>query len=243
MVLLLLIHVKLVNIEIRNVGVSMLYNMDCFELLKEIKDKSVDLVLTDPPYLMQYKTNHRKNKKHEFCTEITGDKDFDIDRYLKECHRILKDDTGIYVFCNSNKVDIFKIAFEKYFKLKNIIVWVKNNWTAGDLKGAFGKQYELILYGNKGRKLINGKRITDVWKFDRVVGKNQLHQNQKPLDLLELCLEKSSNKNDLVFDGCFGSGSTAVACHKLKREFIGSEINKEYFQIAIKRLIDRSAGA
>ena len=67
-----------------------------------------------------------------------------------------------------------------YFKVKNMIIWKKNNWTAGDLKGQFGKQYEILFLANKVRKEINGKRFSDVWEFDKVVGKNQLHQNEKP---------------------------------------------------------------
>lgn len=213
-----------------------IYCNNCFDMFPLLKDESVDLVVTDPPYLMNYATNRRNNKEHKFCKPIIGDKDFDIELYLSECHKKMKNNTGIYVFCNSNKVDVFKIAMEKYFKLKNIIIWVKNNWTAGDLKGAFSKQHEFILYGNKGRKIINGKRITDVWYFNKIVGKKQLHQNQKPVELLELCIEKSSNEGDLVFDGCLGSGSTAIAAINKNRRFIGIEKDKEYFKIAMQRL-------
>jgi site-specific DNA-methyltransferase (adenine-specific) len=142
----------------------------------------------------------------------------------------------MYIFCNQNKIDFFKQELEKYFKIKNLIVWIKNNWTAGDLKAAYGKQYEFIFYVNKGRREINGKRLTDVWYFNRVAGKQQLHQNQKPLDLIKQCILKSSNEGDLVFDGFMGSGTTAIACKELNRNFIGFELDKEYFDIANKKL-------
>ena len=76
----------------------------------------------------------------------------------------------MYMFCNFDKVDFFKQELQKYFTIKNMIVWVKNNWTMGDLEAQYGKQYELIFYVNKGRRKINGKRLTDVWELGRVAG-------------------------------------------------------------------------
>lgn len=122
------------------------------------------------------------------------------------------------------------------FKIKNIIVWVKNNWTAGDTKAAFGKQYEFIILANKGRKFFNGKRLTDVWFYDRVSGKKQLHQNQKPLSLIEQCILKHSDKNEIVLDPFMGSGTTGVACVNTNRRFIGMELDKQYFDIAKERI-------
>jgi site-specific DNA-methyltransferase (adenine-specific) len=214
-----------------------IYNMDCLEGMKYIEDESIDLIVTDPPYLMNYKTNYRKIKNHKFCKTILNDNNPNlISKYIKECHRILKNNSAMYIFCNQNKIDFFKQELEKYFKIKNLIVWIKNNWTAGDLKAAYGKQYEFIFYVNKGRREINGKRLTDVWYFKRVAGKQQLHQNQKPLDLIKQCILKSSNEGDLVFDGFMGSGTTAIACKELNRNFIGFELDKEYFDIANKKL-------
>ena len=215
-----------------------LYKGDCLEVMKDISDKSIDLIVTDPPYLIKYKTNYRKDKKHDFCSEIANDGNYElISNYIKECYRILKNDTAMYMFCNCDRVDYFKQELEKAgFKIKNMIIWVKNNWTAGDLKAQFGKQYEIIFLVNKGRKYFNGKRITDVWNFDRVSGNKQVHQNQKPLDLLEQCILKHSEENDIVFDGFMGSGSTGVACKHTNRRFIGIELDDNYFEIAKKRI-------
>lgn len=162
--------------------------------MSNLKNNSIDLIVTDPPYLMDYKTNYRKDKRHDFCKPIIGDNDEGlIKSFIKESYRVLKDDSAMYVFCNSNRIDFFKKEIETVgFKIKNIIVWVKNNWTAGDLKASFGKQYEFIILANKGRAFFNGKRLSDVWEFDRVVGKNQLHQNQKPIELIERMILKHS---------------------------------------------------
>ena len=215
-----------------------LYCDDCLNIMKQIENESIDLIVTDPPYLIKYKTNHRKNKDHDFCSEILNDDNEQlIIDYIRECYRILKNNTAMYMFCNCDKVDFFKQELENAgFKIKNMIIWVKNNWTAGDLKAQFGKQYEIIFLVNKGRKCFNGKRITDVWMFDKISGKKQLHQNQKPVDLLKQCILKHSDENDIVFDGFMGSGSTGVACIETKRNFVGCEIYKEYYDKSIARI-------
>lgn len=143
----------------------------------------------------------------------------------------------MYMFCSSKTIDFFKSEAEKAgFKVKNIIVWVKNNWTAGDLAAQFGQQYEPILLLNKGRREFNGKRLTDVWNFPRIAGKQQLHQNQKPVELIEQCILKHSNEGETVFDGFLGSGTTAVAAVNTNRHYIGFEIDPKYFDIANKRI-------
>ncbi|MFZ3166332.1 MAG: site-specific DNA-methyltransferase [Candidatus Methanoperedens sp.] len=212
--------------------------------MKDIPNESIDLIVTDPPYLINYKTNRRtvrmktgNGEKHDFCSTIEGENDPDlILSYIKECHRILKNNTAIYMFCSFDKIDFFKIELEKYFELKNMIIWVKNNHTAGDLEAQFGKKYEIILLGNKGRKPFNGDRITDVWEFDKIVGEEQLHQNQKPIKLIKQCVEKHSKYDDVVFDGFVGSGTTLVAAKELGRKFIGVEIDEKYCKIAFDRL-------
>jgi len=218
-----------------------LKNIDCLELLKSIENEKIDLVVTDPPYLIDYKTNRRINKEHKFCSAIKNDNNPDlISKVIKELHRIMKNNTAGYMFCSSDKVDFFKQEIEKYFKIKNIIIWVKNNWTAGDLKAQFGKQYEMIILFNKGRCLFNGKRLTDIWNFDRVAGKKQLHQNEKPIDLIKLAIEKHSKEEDLVLDCFAGSNTTGLACLQTNRNFIGCELDKEYFEIAKKRIEEHS---
>lgn len=95
---------------------------DCLEIMKDIPNESVDLIVTDPPYLMNYKTNYRKDKSHKFCNPIKGDNDsLLIHNYILECYRIMKNNTAMYMFCNSNKIDFFKkrtrvsrVQYKKY---------------------------------------------------------------------------------------------------------------------------------
>lgn len=200
-----------------------------------IDDKSIDLIVTDPPYLINYKSNRRQDKTHKFSKTILNDNNTElIKSYIKECYRILKDNTAMYMFCSFDKVDFFKEEIEKYFNVKNIIIWEKNNHTAGDLEAQFGKKYEMLILANKGRRLFNGDRLTDVWRFNRVSSDKLIHQNQKPIELIKRCIIKHSDIEDVIFDGFMGSGTTAVACIDTDRHFIGSEIDKEYFEIAQK---------
>ena len=210
-----------------------LYNGDCLEIMDKLIEEGVkvDCIITDPPYGMNFKSNHRKQK----YKNIKNDNNLDfIEDYFKKCYDVLKEDTHIYCFCSWHNIDKFKIEFEKYFKLKNIIVWEKNNTSMGDLKGSYAPKHEFILYGHKGRRLRNGFRYADIIKANRT--NNKLHPTQKPVDLLETFINQSTNKNEIILDGFMGSGSTGVACMNTNRRFIGIELDNNYFNIAKQRI-------
>lgn len=192
----------------------------------------VDCVITDPPYLTEYATHRRKDKGHKFCKAIQNDDNPQlIVDLVPLLYDVMKDNTPLYMFCNSDKVDFFKQEIEKRFTVKNIIVWDKGNHTAGDLEAQYGKRYEFIIYANKGRaKFVDGApRYEDIWKFARVSWKEQIHQNQKPTDLLSRIINNHTQKGDLILDPFAGSCATAVAAHRLKRDYIGFEIDDEYY--------------
>lgn len=175
----------------------------------------------------------RRRKK--IYAKIKGDKSLEwLDEYFSECFRIMRENTAIYCFCSWHNVDAFKKSFEKYFKLKNVIIWVKNNHGSGDLKASYAPKHEFILYGNKGRKFLNGKRMEDVLFFNKT--KNENHPTEKPVALLETLICNSSDKDALVFDGFMGSGSTCVAAINTNRKYIGFELDEEYFEIAENRI-------
>lgn len=216
-----------------------IYNLDCIEGMKEIPDNFIDLIVTDPPYLINYKTNRRKNKNHDFCTPIQNDNNPElIVEYIKECHRIMKENAAMYMFCNWKKVGFFKRELEKKFNLTKMIIWIKNNHTAGDLKCSFGNRNEYIYLVNKsGYPFDDDDTQDDLWFFDKVAGKALIHQNQKPQPLIEKCIMKHSKENDIVFDGFAGSGTTAFAAKKLGRQFLGFELEKNYCDEANKKLL------
>ena len=219
-----------------NINNIKLYNGDCIEVMGELENNSVDLVVTDPPYLMDYQSNRRK--KEDRFDKIKNDKGnyILIQEYLEECHRIMKDNTAIYCFCSWHNIDFFKKEFEKYFKLKNIIVWNKNNHGTGDLKGSYAPRYEFILFGHKGRTLLREKRIADVIDCAKIPSKKLTHPTEKPQELLEIFIKQSSDEGGVVFDDFMGTGSCGIVANKLNRGFMGIELDENYFNIAEERI-------
>ncbi len=205
-------------------------NADCLDILRKLPDKCVDLVLTDPPYGINYQSSRRINK----CSKITNDNNLNwLPIILSELKRISKDTAIWYIFCSWHHIDKFKQEIDKIKHIKNILIWNKNNFGFGDLKCDFSPKYEMIFFCNEHTPL-NGKRIANVLNFAK--SNNSLHPTQKPLDLFETLIWKASQPNDLILDCFSGSGTTAVAAHKLGRRFICIEKDPDYWAASIKRL-------
>lgn len=197
---------------------------DCIVEMGKMNEGSVDMILTDPPYLINFRSNHRKVK----FDNIKGDDDPKLIKdFVKESFRVLKDNSAFYCFCSWHNVGYFKDCIEDAgFKIKNVIIWVKNNTGMGDLKGSYAPKYEMIIFAVKGKRNLNGYRHPDVLHFKRVPPK--LHPTEKPVDLLELLLSTSSNEGDTVLDPFAGSGSTGKACENLGRNCILIEKDENY---------------
>lgn len=211
--------------------INKVFNEDCLTGIKRINDKSIDLVLTDIPYGMDFQSSRRKEKH----LKIQNDIDVNwFPHWIKEIDRITKDDAHLYIFCSHHKIDFFKSEIEKYRKVKNIIIWEKNNHGSGDLLGDYAPKYEMVLFCSNGNKKLNGGRDANIIKANRT--QNNLHPTEKPVNLMEYFISKSSNQDDLVLDTFAGSGSTLVACKNTNRNFIGFEIETLYINTINKRL-------
>lgn len=215
-----------------------IYNADCVQAMREMPAACVDMILTDPPYLVQYKTNMRADKNHKFCSEILNDNNPELIRdYFVECYRILKDNTPLYSFCDIDKIGYFRECIEAAgFVIRCNIVWSKGGGGMGDLERTFAPDYEMLILANKGDAKIFGKRHGSVWEIPKVSSDKLVHQNQKPTPLLIRAITAGSKEGDIVFDGFMGSGSTAVAARKSKRQYIGFELDPEYFTICKNRI-------
>jgi len=213
---------------------------DCLERMKDIPDGSVDMVLTDPPYGMDYQSNRRTatEKFNKFNNDIDL---FWLDDFCCELHRLMKDNTAAYVFCSWHKVDVFKKSLEKYFKIKNLLVWVKNNHGSGDLKGAYAPKHEFVFFVHKGRSLLRDGRRPDILEYSKVSGGNMKHPTEKPVELLSRLIKDSSDECDSIFDPFMGSGTTGVAAINTNRKFIGIELDSDYFSIAKSRIKEAKA--
>ncbi len=215
-------HQKLIN---------KIHNENCMNTMGRMKNKFIDLIVTDPPYGMKFRSNHRAKR----YGDIHWDDNLDwVNDFCAETNRILKADSHLYMFCSFHNVDIFKQSLERYFTIKNILIWEKNNTSMGDLKGDYAPKYEMILFATKGRRLLNGRRDPNIVKFARTG--NKLHPTQKPVELISYLVNKSSKENDIVYDPFMGSGTTAEAAYTSNRNYIGSEIMTIYYEISLTRL-------
>lgn len=224
------------RIDNEGLALNTVHEGDCLTVMKEIPGKSVDLVVTDPPYLMNYQS--RRRVVSEQFRKIDNDVDSHelISDYIAECHRILKDDTAMYMFCSWHHIDFFKTEFERYFKLKNLIVWNKNNHGSGDLKGSYAPKHEFVLFGHKGRTLFREKRIPDVIDCAKISSTKLTHPTEKPQDLLGLFIRNSSDAGDVVFDGFAGTGSTTLSAIANGRNALTIELDSNYVAIAQRRI-------
>lgn len=201
----------------------MIYNADCLEILNTISNNSIDCIITDPPYGIRYNSNHRINKKKS----IENDNQFFLP--INILWNKLKED-GLLLFFFSQKNWIVDS------RIKDYIVWIKNNHTAGDLKQGLGNKYEMIAYCPKKEYKFPHKRPTNVIMNDKVIiGENQ-HPTEKPIELLEKMILLYTKEDDVILDPFMGTGSTIVASKNLKRKYIGIEIEENYFNIAKERL-------
>ena len=208
-----------------------IYNEDCIITMNSMDDEVIDLIIADPPYGMQFRSNHR----YEQYDKIHGDDNLDwLPSWSKECYRILKNNTHLYCFCSYHNIDIFKQELQKHFNIKNILVWEKNNTGMGDLTGDYAPKYEMIIFCVKGKRILNGRRDSNIIYSQKT--KNELHPTQKPTYLIRKPIAKSSLMNDVIYDPFMGSGTTAISCIMEKRRWMGSEINEKYVETAYKRI-------
>jgi len=219
-------------------GNAKLYNDDCLEIFKGIPDASIDLIVTDCPYKVVSGGSTNINGGIFGDDQIKTGKVFDHNdiefmTWLPDVYRVLKDGTHAYIMVNERNLASLQSAAEQCgFKFVNILIWEKNNVTPNRY---YMKRAEYILMLRKGKaRTINFPGTSNVLKFDNIVGR-KVHPTQKPVALMRVLIENSSNEGDTVMDPFMGSGSTGVACMNTGRNFIGVEIDKKYFDIAAAR--------
>jgi DNA modification methylase len=209
--------------------------------MAKLPDGCVDLIATDPPYGINYVTNHR-SKEHDtrgISREVANDtvwSDYWFGKVVEAAYRILRLDRHAYFFCPDETLPQMVQSIRSVFTFKNILVWKKGNWTAGDLEGAYGKECEFIIFAHKGRRPLIGGRPSSHLAYPRVSPDKTLHSCQKPTPLMSYLIEHSTHPGEIVCDPFVGSGSTAVAAMGCGRDFIGWEMDPKTYGIAKSRL-------
>lgn len=233
---------KIGRFEIDNI-----YNEDCYQAIKDIPDKSIDLVYIDPPY--DFMTKHQSNNYSRagafgklgrtYHSELENSsiiKGIDVKKILDELCRIMKK-VYIYIWCNKDQI----YQYLDYFKDYNmeLLTWHKTNPipTCND-KYLSDTEY-LILAREKGCKIYGTYETKSKYYISEcnVADKKEYeHPTIKPLEFVKNHIINSTQPGDVVLDCFMGSGTTAVACKELNRHFLGFELNPTYWQIAIDRV-------
>lgn len=209
---------------------------DCLNYINTLQDKSIDCLLTDPPYGENFQMNKYDN---ELSRKIENDESLEdalilLDDMLSRVKPKLKDNAHLYIFCSWKNFAEFKEVVSNHFKVKNALIWNKELFGMGDLKGNYADTYEMIIFAGGNREFVKrpGNIITCRFNEER------FHNTQKPVDLLSELIENSTDAGDLIFDPFLGSGSTAVASKKLNRNYSGCELDEQNYKITLKRLAD-----
>lgn len=219
-----------------------LYKGDCLEVMDELIAKGVvvDVIITDPPYkvISGGKPKHKGQPSGLLSKndgKIFTHNDLKEEDWFPKIFKLLKDEGHCYIMTNTINLERYlRLARESGFLLHNLLVWEKNNCTPNRW---YMKNCEYTLFLRKGRaKKINKVGSKTVHKFKNE--QNKSHPSEKPIELMEMYVENSTNEGELVLDFTMGSGTTGVACKNLGRDFIGIEMDNGYFEIAKNRIED-----
>lgn len=275
-----------------------IYNCRYEDKINEIGDETIDLVLTDIPYLISRKTRFKGIKDY---TKLNGESNYfgmeyefddpsfcDIENYVRECCRILKKGGNLIIWSSwqlmGDLEELIRSTLNDKMKEPRTGIWIKSNPMPANidikavnatemficvakgenatfnltkyknriLKGEFeinkAKSYNCIndelknciLEIEDGTQTFNDKYERLIYIEPKVHEKIRIHPTEKPLKIIKHLIETYSNKGDTVFDGLMGSGVTAQASKLLGRDYMGFEINKEYYERAITRLNSRN---
>jgi len=227
---------------------------DCLDKMMDIEENSIDMILTDCPYKIvsggctkiPFKgettgilTHRQTEKRTDWVDDVRTGKMFkhnkiNFEDWLPIIYKIIKDNSHCYIMINSRNLSELQNESEKVgFKFQNLLIWDKGNVTPNRW---YMQGFECILMLRKGKSVkINKMGTSNILRVKNIIGKKK-HPTEKPVSLLEIMIENSSKKGDLILDPFMGSGTTGLAAKNLNRNFIGIEKDDKYFEIAKNRI-------
>lgn len=211
-----------------------IYNEDCLVGMQRIPDGSVDLVCTDIPY---NEVNRDDNGLRKLDKELADVGLFDVSELTRTL--CAKTKGSVYMFCGINQVSNIRRAMSECNLSTRLIIWEKTNPSPMNGDKIWLSGIECCVFGKKSGAVFNEFCKNTVFRYP--CGDSNVHPTQKPLTLIRRLVLASSPLGGVVLDPFMGSGTTAVACIKEKRHFIGFELNKDYFDIAEKRIRQEQA--
>jgi site-specific DNA-methyltransferase (adenine-specific)/modification methylase len=249
-----------------NLEINRIIRGNCLEILPQIPDKSVDLVITDPPFNVMNKTDLKFKHRADITQQVSFDEFESYQTYLSFTEKWvrtvaakMKQDSSLYVFFAVQFItDLMRICLSFDMKYKGVLVWHKSNPAPKIRKSGYVSSTEAILFMVKGKPpfhFLGQNKMHNFITTPICMGEERLrlelsdqnaesggkitqtlHPTQKPMALYEHFISVSSNEGDLVCDPFAGTGTANAACRKLKRYCIGIEKNEEYIGFAQKRL-------
>lgn len=220
-----------------------LINGGCLEYMRTLEDESIDLIVTDPPYPTTSR-GHAGNSGGMLQKEINKKgkvfehNNIDCTEYAPEFYRLLKDGSHCYVMTNHiNLIKMLNVFTDCGFHFIKSLIWNKGNKIMGQY---YMSQFEYILFFRKGYgKKINNCGTADILSVPNKKTKDEngknIHDTEKPVELMKILIENSTQKGDIVLDPFVGVGGTILACIESERDYIGIELDENYYNIAKER--------
>lgn len=214
---------------------------DCLEVMAGMEADSVDAIVTDPPYGVDYQSAWRTDRR-TWKPKIANDKAPFI-WWLYQAARVLREPGAVLCFCRWDTQDVFQTALEAAgLTVKSQVIWDRVGHGMGDLTGAFAPQHDVIWFATKGRFTFPGSRPKSVISVPRLAGSVLQHPNEKPVELMCQLVTAICPPGGTVLDPFMGSGTTGVAAVQEGRFFIGIELDPEYHRIAQARIAHAEQG-
>lgn len=199
---------------------------DCRLLLPHIPQESIDLIVTDPPYGVSYRSRDGR-------TFLNDDNTLWIQPVFTELYRVLKPDSFCITFCGFTNTDVFLSAWKAAgFRPLDVLVWAKQYPSSERFIGRYHEQAYLLAKGRPDKPHLRLPSVSEEWRYTG----NKLHPTQKPVMAITPLILAFSKPNGLVLDPFAGSATTAVAARLCGRRFIMIEQDRRYYQIAKQRL-------
>ena len=210
--------------------IDKVYNCDCLELMRAMKEQKIkaDCLLTDIPY---GEVNRPNNGLYDFDKGNADVVTFDLQEYLEVAYEVVK---GVYIiFCGTEQVSQIRKFFVDKGCTTRLLIWEKTNPSPMNGEHIYLSGLECAVYAKRGGGTFNAHCKNTVFRYP--CGTTEYHKTQKPLPLWYELLRDNTDEGQLVLDTCMGSFTTAIACHKTQRHFIGAELDKENFDIGYER--------
>lgn len=218
--------------------INKIHNVDCLEGLKLIGDESVDLLLTDPPYNLSQKSNfHTMGRQGVDFGE--WDKEFNQQDWLElACDKVRKGGSAVIFNDYKNIGEMKEVLERKGFVIKEMLMWKKPNPMPRNRDRLYVTSIEVALWAVKGKGwTFNRQRDTyenAIFEAPTVNYKKRIHPTQKPIEILNEIVKIHSNENDLILDPFMGSVSTAIACLENNRNYIGFELDENFYNLSLE---------